>query len=160
MTALARCYVYWPGIDQDISTLVGTCASCQANAKAPTKTLLASWPTPTGPWQRVHVDFAGPVNGKSYLVLIDAYSKWPEVAIMGSTTAPLTITRIKDSCARLGNMSTIVSDNGPQFTSEAFKLYCSDQHITHIRTPPYHPQSNGQCERFVGTLKSFLVNAS
>lgn len=41
-TALARCYVYWPGIDQDISTLVGTCASCQANAKAPTKTHLAS----------------------------------------------------------------------------------------------------------------------
>lgn len=156
MTALARQYMYWPGMDQDIRTLVGTCVSCQANAKAPVKTLLASWPTPSEPWQRVHADFAGPFNGKTYLVLIDAYSKWPEVSIMGSTTAQLTITRVKESCARLGNMSTVVSDNGPQFTSEAFKLFCTEQHISHIRTPPYHPQSNGLCERFVGTLKSFL----
>lgn len=159
MKALARCFVYWPNMDQDITHLVGTCANCLANAKAPVKTLLASWPTPTGPWQRVHADFAGPMDNKSYLVLIDAYSKWPEVATMTATTAELTISRVKDVCARWGNMITLVTDNGPQFTSETFKRYCNEEHIDHVRTPPYHPQSNGQCERFVATLKSFLVKS-
>ena len=159
MKSLARQFVFWPAIDADITSLVSKCQPCQLAAKSPVKAPLASWPTPTGPWQRVHADFAGPVNGRSYLLLVDAFSKWPEVCAMTTTTAQATILRIKDVCARLGNMVTLVTDNGPQFVSDHFAKFCASQCIVHVRTPPYHPQSNGQCERFVSTLKRFLAKA-
>ena len=47
---------------------------------------------PSRPWSRIHIDFAGPLNGKTYLVIVDAYSKWPEVA---STTSAKTIDTIR-----------------------------------------------------------------
>lgn len=156
MKSLARCYVFWPGIDRQIEDTVNACAQCQAVARSPGKALLASWPTPTGPWMRVHADFCGPIRSKWYLIIIDSFSKWPEVATMTSTTATLTISRFAEVCARLGTMTTLVTDNGPQFTSELFATYCKSEGIDHVKSPPYHPQSNGQAERFVATIKQFL----
>ena len=47
--------------------------------QAPAKVPLHPWVWPTKPWQRIHVDFAGPFLGQSFLVVVDAHSKWPEV---------------------------------------------------------------------------------
>ena len=67
--------------------------------------------------QRIHVDFMGPFQGKMFLVVMDAYSKWPEVFMMQTTTTSKTI-----ECLRymFGYPEQLVSDNGPQFTSEEF----------------------------------------
>ena len=156
MKMLARAYVYWPGINEDITRLVSACSPCQSVAKFPVKTNLASWPLAKEPWERVHVDFAGPVDSCTYFIMVDAFSKWPEVFIMTSTTSQSTIKILREVCSRFGNMKTLVSDNGPQFTSKEFASFCEGENIRHIKTPPFHPQSNGQVERFVDTLKRTL----
>lgn len=157
MKALARGYVFWPGIDKQIEELVSQCQPCGETAKAPVKMKLASWPVPNGPWERVHIDYMGPFHEKMYLVLVDAFSKWPEVFRMSSATTSVTVERIFECCSRFGSMITLVSDNGPQFTSAEFEEFCSVNNITHLTSPPYHPQSNGQAESFVGHLKRTLA---
>ncbi|PIO70633.1 hypothetical protein TELCIR_07511 [Teladorsagia circumcincta] len=82
MKALARSYVFWTRINEDLENLVRTCTYCQEAAKSPVKNTLCSWPRPNSPWSRIHIDFAGPHEGISYLVIVDAFSKWPEVIPM------------------------------------------------------------------------------
>ena len=156
MKSLARSFVYWPNIDDDVEDCVRHCSSCAEAAKAPRKTLLESWPLPTKPWERVHIDYAGPIDGYYYLVIVDAYSKWPEIFRTRSTTTSSTLDILLEVCARYGNPRTIVSDNGTQFVSAAFKQFCIQHGIKHLTTAPYHPQSNGQAERFVDTFKRGL----
>src|SRR5437667_6883512 len=47
----------------------------------------------------------------------------------------------------------IISDNGPQFIAKDFKEFIRLCGMTHVRTSPYYPQSNGKIERWHGTLK-------
>lgn len=60
---------------------------------------------------------------------------------------------MKDLMSRHGIPETIVSDNGTQFKSKEFAQMCEENGIEHLFSAPYHPQSNGQAERFVDTFK-------
>lgn len=154
--ALARGYVFWPGMDSNIESMIRNCTPCLDVAKNPRKVPLSPWPAPSGPWQRVHVDFAQPSGKFTYLVAVDAFSKWPEVFQMTTTTTTDTLLHLEEMCSRFGVMKTLVSDNGPQFASQQFKEFCNCNSITHLTTAYYHPQSNGLAERFVDTLKRSL----
>uniref|UniRef100_A0A0N4W5J5 RNA-directed DNA polymerase n=1 Tax=Haemonchus placei TaxID=6290 RepID=A0A0N4W5J5_HAEPC len=150
---LARNYVYWTNINDDIETFVRTCRCCQETAKNPIKTTLHSWPIEDKPWNRILADFAGPMNGKMYFVVVDAYSRWPEIVEMSSVTTSCTIRELRRLFAQFGNTQTLVTDNGAQFTSAEIDDFCTKNGIRHIKSPPFHPQSNGQAERFVDTFK-------
>ncbi|XP_054745773.1 uncharacterized protein K02A2.6-like [Anastrepha obliqua] len=154
--AIGRNYVYWSNIDADIENMVKTCPNCIAAAKMPTKTSLHPWPKPSGPWERLHIDYAGPIDSYYYLVVIDAFSKCPEVIRTKSITTALTIFSLNEIFARFGLPKKIVSDNGTQFTSHQFQQFVAEHGIQHIRSSPYHPMSNGQAERFVDTFKRAL----
>lgn len=91
MKAVARSYMWWPGIDAQIEQVSKTCQSCQLTQKAPGPSPLHPWTWPGAPWQRIHVDFAGPFQGRMFVVVVDAHSKWPEVHLMSSTTTSMTI---------------------------------------------------------------------
>jgi transposase InsO family protein len=156
MKSLARNYAYWPGMDTEIEQMVRSCTPCAAAAKQPTKETLHSWPPATKPWERIHVDYAGPYMGKQFLIVVDAFSKYPEVVPVPHITSRQTVTALRKLGAQHGAPETIVSDNGPQFTSQEFKDFCVANAINHILSPPYHPQSNGRAERFVDTFKRGL----
>ena len=156
MKALARSYIWWIGLDKDIESLGKSCESCQAIKSNPTAAPLHPWVWPDTPWTRIHVDYAGPFLGKMFFLVVDAHSKWPEVFIMKSTTSQSTIEALRSLFGRYGLPEQLVSDNGPQFTSGEFLHFMRSNRIKHIRSPTYHPASNGQVERFVQTMKRSL----
>lgn len=79
MKGIARSFVYWPGIDADIERVVKSCAECARHAHLPPKCKCHHWEYPKRPWERIHVDYAGPVAGTMLLIVVDSYSKWLEV---------------------------------------------------------------------------------
>nr|XP_047141340.1 uncharacterized protein K02A2.6-like [Hydra vulgaris] len=155
MKALARSYVWWPGIDLEIENKVKNCETCQRNQKCPL-TESHPWEYPSRPWERLHIDHAGPMNGKIFLVVVDSFSKWIEVEVVGSTGAKTTIRVLRRLFSTHGLPRVIVSDNGSGFSSEEYKQFLSSNNIKPIYAAPYHPASNGQAERMVQTFKNSL----
>ena len=73
-----------------------------------------------------------------------------------STSTSETIKVLLSLFSRHSLPDKLASDNGPQFTSEEFKEFMSNCGILHIKTAPYHPQTNGEAERFVQMFKNFV----
>ncbi len=94
MKALARMYVWWPGITTDIKVTVRQCTECQVHQATPPQAPLQPWSLPSRPWSRLHLDYAGPVNGNMYLVLIDAHSKWVEAFCAASSARHLPLSYV------------------------------------------------------------------
>ncbi|KAL5499597.1 hypothetical protein EMCRGX_G011045 [Ephydatia muelleri] len=153
MKSLSRTFVWWPGIDKDIEMLVSKCPQCQAARPSPPVAPLQPWSWPTRPWARLHIDYAGPVEGQMLLVVIDAHSKWIEVEVGKDATAEATIQRLRTIFSRFGIPETVMTDNGPCFSSREFHDFLKNNCVTHIRSAPHHPSSNGMAERAVQTVK-------
>lgn len=156
MKALARSYVWWPNINAQLEELAKACSGCQQNQNMPTKAPLHPWAWATTPWQRIHIDYAGPFQNSMFLVVVDAHSKWPEVIPVSSTTSSSTIEVLRDLFARFGIPEQIVSDNGTQFVSEEFQAFVKSNGIRYITSAPYHPATNGLAERALQTFNQAL----
>jgi len=156
MKYLARSFVWWPGIDQDVEQKVKSCLACQVSLPATPKVPLQTWPYASRCWERVHVDFAEK-DSALLLLVIDSYSKWPEVVQIKSTSAYNTIEKLRTIFAAHGLPETVVSDNGPPFNGEEIKSFFRRNGIRFVQTPPYHPASAGQVERGVRSLKNNLL---
>ena len=160
MKAFARMFVWWINMDKDIEQMVKQCSQCQQVRPSPPVAPLHPWQWPIRPWARIHLDFAGPVQGKMLLVAVDAHSKWIEVQTMSTTTAAATIEQLRVMFARWGIPETIVSDNGPQFVAQEFKQFCKLNGVKQVLVAPYHPSSNGLAERAVKTIKEGIRKMS
>ena len=91
--------------------------------------------------------------GKTFLVLIDAHSKWMDVHSVSSATSHSTISVLRTICASHGLPEILVSDNGTAFTSSEFGIFLRQNGIRHITSAPYHPATNGLAERAAQILK-------
>ena len=152
MKALARNYLWWPQLDSDLETICRNCHKCCLNSAQPPG---HPWIVPNQPWQRIHIDHAQ--WGKHLLlIMIDAFAKWPEVHVVSFTSAVQTIDKLRTTFATHGIPVTLVSDNGPPFTSVQFEVFIKANGILHKRIPLYHPSSNGLAENFVQTVKQAL----
>lgn len=160
MKEIARSYFWWPGLDAAIEAKAKSCPDCQKLRNQPQLAPLHPWDWPEEPWQRIHIDFAGPLEEHMFLVVVDAHSKWPEVAIMKKTSSERTIEELRSMFSRYGLPKQLVSDNGPQLVSEEFEMFMEENGIQHIKSAPYHPATNGLAERFVQTMKHALKSSS
>ena len=66
MKSIARSYLWWPGLDGDLEKQARSCLPCQAVKQPPPPAPLHPWIWPDRPWQRIHIDFAGPFLGRMF----------------------------------------------------------------------------------------------
>ena len=156
MKTKARGLFWWPHLDSEIEGVGKSCTACLQAKQAPARAPLHPWTWPSKPWQRIHVDYAGPFLGRNFLLVVDTHSKWGEVIDVPTTNATKTIEVLRRLFARFGLPSQLVSDNGPQFVSKEFEQFMKSNGIKHTKSTPYHPASNGEAERFVRTFKESI----
>lgn len=117
---------------------------------------------PVRPHQHWHIDIAY-INICStfyYLCsLLDGYSRyvihWEIRESMTEADVEIVIQRAREKFP--GEKPRIISDNGPQFIAKDFKEFVRVCGMTHVRTAPYYPQSNGKMERWFKSLKSECI---
>ena len=106
-------------------------------------------------WQKAGTDlFHFKNNG--YLVIIDYFSNYLEVALLKSTTSSSIIAHMKSIFARHGVPEIVISDNGPQFASKEFAVFAAEWEFSHSTSSPRYPKANGLAERTVQTIKKYL----
>ena len=152
MKSLAHQFLWWPKLDADIDKIVKSCNTCTIFGADSSPTVLHLWEWSRQPWSRIHVDYAGPLYGKMFLIIIDVHSKWMEVHITSDCTTATIIDKLQLSFSSLGLPQVLVSDNGPAFCSTDFQDFIKQNGNNHVKTVPYHPASNGLAERSVKTL--------
>jgi hypothetical protein len=156
MKSHARSICWWPSINGDIEEKVKNCEACQIVNFRPDCSQTVLWPK-VDIWGRLHVDFFV-MRQKYFLVVIDSESKWIEVYNMPKgTDAQKVCESLSTLFSNFGYPSQIVSDNGPPFNSKYFVDFCSSRGIEVLKSPAYHPQSNGMAERAVQTIKRLLA---
>ena len=113
---------------------------------------------PAFPWIKLATDIFH-FQGDSYLLLVDYTSRYPIICKLTPMTAQHMIGHLKVIFSEYGWTDTIVSDNGPCYTAEAFTKTMQEYSVNHITSSPQYPQSNGFAETFVQTVKSLFYKA-
>ena len=94
MKELARSYLWWPNLNGELENLVLSCAECLQNRKIAPKAELHPWE-----WilimHRIHIDYAGPIKNKYFLIIVDAHSKWTEIFPTPGPSTKETITSLR-----------------------------------------------------------------
>jgi len=150
--------VWWPGIMKSLDDFIKACPECQQTLPAQREPLLSTT-LPSYPWEKLAMDLFD-LKGKTYILLVDYYSRFVEIQHLQSTTTSSVISFLKPMFARYGVPVTLISDNGPQFTSAEMRQFAETYGFHHVTSSPYYPQANGQAERTVRTIKNLLQNAN
>ena len=87
-------------------------------------------------------------------------SRYPEIVRLSDATSNVVIEHMKFFFSRHGITEEVRSNNGPQYSSAALAKFASEYEFLHINSSPLHPQSNGEAERMVRTVKSLLKKAT
>ena len=150
--------VWWPGISNEIENMVKQCHT-YAQQFTPRKEPMITSGLPQYPWQKVAADLFH-LNGANYLVVVDYFSRYPEVQKLNSTTSDTVITLLKSMFARFGIPETLVTDKGPQFALQSCKDFADTYSFQHVTSSPLFTQSNGQAERTAQTMKKMLRDSN
>uniref|UniRef100_A0A1I7YFB0 RNA-directed DNA polymerase n=1 Tax=Steinernema glaseri TaxID=37863 RepID=A0A1I7YFB0_9BILA len=157
--------VYWPAMKEDIKKVVTACDTCQRRKGSATQIrrepMQVSWKVDR-PNEHLHTDLMGPLPtteaGNRYvLITIDAFSKFLTATALPDQLARTVAEALVNEVFLIHSIpKTISTDNGSNFCSELFEELCQLLGTRHVRTTPYHAQSNGQAERSVQSVKNML----
>lgn len=155
---------YWIYCREDVENWCKKCTNC-ASVKGPhtrSRGTLKLYNV-GAPWERIALDVAGPFpasdSGNKYiLVVMDYFTKWPEVfAIPNQEAVTIAEKLVNEVFCRFGVPLEIHSDQGRNFESAVFQETCRIMGLHKTRTTAYHPQSDGMVERFNQTLERHLA---
>ena len=153
---LARDTVYWPNINDDITRMVGACPLCQELQVRNTKEPLLQTEIPPKPWTLLGTDLFE-IKGRYFVIISDYFSKFPIVRELSSPISSASVTKVMaEMCGIFGRPNEIRSDNGPQYSGEAFKSFCRDWEIKHTTSSPHYSKSNGFIERQIRWIKPMI----
>ena len=155
--ARARAVMYWPAMSRDINELVAKCSTCMKYRRENTREPLISHEVPLRPWQKLGADIFD-YGGKAYLIVVDYFSKYPEVCALQGKSASAVIKHFKSVFSRHGLPEVLVADNMP-FNSCEMRQFAAEYCFTIKTSSPEHAQSNGQSERMIGTVKQLMRKA-
>ena len=110
---------------------------------------------------KLAIDIKGPMKkGPKYLlVIVDYYSKWPEVWPIKKITSSEVIRVMRSTFGRMGYPREIVSDNGTQLVSKKVEEWLSSNGVSHHKIALYAPAQNGLVERFNRVIREKLLEA-
>jgi transposase InsO family protein len=154
----ARDTLFWPGMAKDIDSKVATCQVCATTRASNPKEPLLPHEIPTRPWQKVATDIFT-WEKRQFLVTVDYYSRYFEVDELTTTTTTAVVRKLSAHFARHGIPEILISDNGPQFTSEQFAEFAAEWDFKHVTSSPNYPQSNGLAEKTVQTVKNIMTKS-
>jgi len=154
---------YWPSMVTDIFNVITKCTTCAQNRLALRRhtSPLTLFP-PTEPLTDLSVDIFGPIpasksGNRFILVITDRFSKLTKCVALRKITAMSVASAIIDAWVSCyGPSDRLLSDQGPQFMSNFFVAVMKMLGIETVRTTAYHPQTNGQVERYNRTMATQL----
>ena len=157
-------HFYYPNIKPKIIEFVRKCRECaihkpsRENTIAPMKHIKASRPL-----QILQLDFVGPVtkshdNKKYILTMIDHFTKYAQAYATEKCDTNTVINCLEQYFCIFGVPESIQTDNGTAFKSHNFNSFCDTFGIRAVHSTAYHAQSQGQVEKFNGTLTKMLSN--
>lgn len=156
--ARAKQSVFWPGITQQLRQMIGDCQLCTKFANKQQKMPLLPHEVPQLPWHKVAMDILD-FQCKSYIVVVDFYSHYPELRLMKGKTAADVIQALKSIFSVHGVPLDVIADNMP-FGSATMLEFAELWGFNITTSSPNYPKSNGMAERYVQTVKQFLKKAS
>ena len=163
MTDTLRRTYYWPQMAADVLATVRSCPPCAKNRlrlirkSNPMKLFPA-----TTPLECVAMDLLGPLpaskaGNKYILVITDRFTKLTQIVCLRKTTAYIIAAAFCSHWVyKYGTPKETLTDNGPQFASKFLQETCQILGVANTFTSAYHPQTNGQCERYNRTLAAML----
>ena len=155
----ARDIMYWPRMSTQLKDYVSKCDVCMAHRPQQSKEPIQQHEFAARPWSKVGADLCE-LKGRTLLVVSDYYSNYIEVENISKPNT-LGITKaLMIMFTRYGVPDTLVSDNGPQFSSEEFRRFATRWGFEHITSSPRYPQSNGKAENAVKTVKRLFTKCA
>ena len=162
--SLLRERFYWPGMQEEATQHILKCSRC-LRRKTPPQVAHLQPILVTQPLELVHMDYLSlePSKGniENVLVITDHFTRYALAYPSKTQTAQATARILWDNfICHYGFPEKFISDQGRNFESDLIKELCKIAGVKKVHTTPYHPQGNGQCERFNSTLCNMLGTLS